>query len=212
MIWDISFFNRIYELLPPDKRTVRHYYWLQSLGFPIEYLNNKFFTDYKVGSPYALWVAGVYAKSDKVIYEKRVYESLVDGNTDNPISSKWFLYQNTFIGSDDRVKYNGQKVVLEYALNQYYSTTFRQPNLLSDIYIETLGYTLNGFRVAKTFGSTVGQTTSSDYIGSLSPFLLVNNFKIWFPTAVYAITTEAEVRNFVDPIIPKGLKYTIETY
>ena len=213
-LFNINFFSKVIELLPPDKRTANQLSWVKSLASPIQYLRDKFIVDYKVGSTYSDWGAGSYDKGVIVVYKKVLYESNVDSNTDTPPSSKWNKYLDSFIGSDDRVKYNGQKVVLEYALNQYYKTTFRQPNNLSDIYIETLGYTLQGFLIAETepYCSTVGQTTSSGFVGSLTPFLQTYNFTIWFPVAVYSATNESEVRAFVDKIIPKGLFYNINTF
>lgn len=213
-LYDINFNNKATELTPPDKLTARLLGFIKALIAPVEYMRYKLLIDFKVGSAYDEWSAGTYAKGYIVVYKKVLYESKVDGNTDTPPSSNWALYLNSFIGADDRVRYNGQKLVLEYALNQYYSTEFRQPNLVSDIYIETLGYTLQGFLIGATedFSSSVGQTTSSGFVGSLTPFLQTYNFKIWFPTAVYAATNESEVRNFVDKIIPKSLNYSIDTY
>lgn len=213
-LYDINFNNKAVELLPPDKREPKQIAWLRAILAPVEYMRQKVLLDFKTGSTYPEWTAGTYAKGDIVVYKKVLYESKQDSNTDTPPSSKWALYLNSFIGSDDRVRYNGQKLVLEYALNQYYSTTFRQPNLVSDIYIETLAYTLQGFLIAATEPncSTVGQTTSSGFVGSLTPFLQTYNFTIWFPTAVYATTNESEVRNFVDAIIPTSLNYNIDTY
>lgn len=213
-LYDINFNNKATELTPPDKLTARLLGFIKALIAPVEYMRYKLLIDFKVGSAYDEWSAGTYAKGDIVVYKKVLYESKIDGNTDTPPSSNWALYLNSFIGADDRVRYNGQKLVLEYALNQYYSTEFRQPNLVSDIYIETLGYTLQGFLIGETedFSSSVGQTTSSGFVGSLTPFLQTYNFKIWFPTAVYAGTNESEVRNFVDKIIPKSLNYSIDTY
>jgi len=150
MIYLINFYNKIIELLPPDKRQAIMISWMKVIGSPIEYMRNKLFNDYKTGAIYDEWTAGTYSVGDLVTYKKVIYESKEDGNTDTPPSSKWAVYQNIFIGSDDRVKYNGQKIILEYALNQYYSTTFRQPNLISDIYIETLGYSLQGILIGQT--------------------------------------------------------------
>lgn len=213
-LYDINFNNKATELMPPDKLTARLLGFIKALIAPVEYMRYKLLIDFKVGSAYDEWSAGTYAKGDIVVYKKVLYESKIDGNTDTPPSSNWALYLNSFIGADDRVRYNGQKLVLEYALNQYYSTEFRQPNLVSDIYIETLGYTLQGFLIGETedFSSSVGQTTSSGFVGSLTPFLQTYNFKIWFPNSVYAGTNESEVRNFVDKIIPKSLNYSIDTY
>ena len=211
-LYDIDFNGKVSELSPPDKRGAKGLAWLRSLVAPIVYLWQKYLVDSKTGSSYPEWTAGTYAKGDKVVYKKLIYESLIDGNTDTPPSSNWSLYLNWFIGSDTRVRFNGQKLVLEYALNTYYNTTFRQPTLVSDIYIDTLPYQLNGFLVGQTIGSTVGQTTSSGFVNPPTPFLHTYNFQINIPTAVYALTNESEVRNFVDGLIPISLNYSIVTY
>ena len=179
-IFDINYNDTVESLSPPDKRTGALLAWLRSLAAPMQYLRDKMLGDYRLGSSYPEWTAGTYAKGDKVIYKQVVYESTTDGNTDTPSSVNWVVYLPSFIGASDRVKYNGQYLILTYALNQYYGTTYNQPLLLgysltpdaehsaySDIYITTTPYVVVGFVVGKTepYSETVGQTTSSAAVG-----------------------------------------------
>lgn len=211
-VYTINFLNKVIELLPPDKRLGRMVAWMRSLNNPIQYLKYKFLDDYRTGSTYPVWIAGTYNKGDKVVYKQIVYECDTDNTTNSPPLSGWVKYLDSFIGTDERVLYNGQKLVLEYALNQYYMSNFRQPPLVSDIYIANIPYSLQGFNIGQTTGDAVGQTTSTGFIDYDTPFVQPYNFQINIPAAVYATTNDSEIRNFVDRIIPIGLNYTINPY
>lgn len=213
-LYNINFNNKAIELLPPDKRQGVNVRWLQSLLAPIQYLRDKYLGDYKEGSPYSQWVAGTYAKGAKVIYKQVVYESLVDGNTIQPPSQNWTTYLPSFIGVDKRVLFNGQTLVMEYALNQRFFATFRQPPLQSDIYITNIDPVVTGFLVGETepFCSSIGETDSSDAIGYSYTFIQINNFQINMPTAVFATTNFQEVSDFVRRFSPASLNFIIQTY
>ena len=211
-LFTINFNAKVIELSPPDKRKPVEIRWLQALVSPVQYLRDKYLGDYKTGSAYPQWVAGTYLKYAKVVYKQVVYESQIDGNTDAPPSANWAVYLPSFLGVDQRVKFNGQKLVLEYALNTRFLSNFKQPPLVSDIYITNLAASVVGFLVGQTTGSTVGQTTSSATINYSSPFLQINNFQINIPAAIYAATNDAEISNFVRKFIPASLNFTIQSY
>lgn len=176
-LFDINYFTKVRELMPPDKRDKVILGFLQAFVFPVQYLRNKFLGNYRTGSFYAQYVPSVpYYQGQKVVYKQVVYESLVDGNTDNPPSDKWQVYLPSFIGVDTRVLFNGRLVTLTYALNDYYRSNFRQPLLLgwastadsthslySDIYIVNLPTGIGGFNVGQTIGSYVAQHDISSY-------------------------------------------------
>lgn len=260
-IYDINYNDKVVELLPPDKRYSRTVGWLRAIiSVPLQYMRDKFLGNYRLGNTYPVWVAGSYNTGALVQRNQIVYESISDSNTDMPPSANWVEYLPSFIGVDTRVLFNGQKLVLEYALNQYLFTTFRQPPLVSDVYIGLLPVNIQGFVVGKTTGSTVAQNDiaartewapisyaagalvkkggymylskinsntdtppsanwhKTETIGYSNPFVRLNNFTIFIPSAVYysslpeAPNIETKVRNFVDKIIPAGLKYTITAY
>ena len=184
-IFDINWKTKAIELLPPDKRTGVISGYLRAWFEPIKYLGEKILTDYRIGRNYPEWIAGTYAEYDKVKFKQIVYESLVDGNTDQPPSANWRVYLPSFIGVESRVKFNSQKVVMEYALNTYFNTNFRQPPLISDIYIERTGRQLVAFRIGQTVGSTIAQHDTASYAQ-------------WTPTSY----------NAGDIVVKNGLLYT----
>lgn len=261
-IYDINYNDKVVELLPPDKRGTRNVGWLRAVvSTPLQYVRNKFLGNYRLGNTYPVYLSGgTYNTGDIVQFNQRVYESNVDSNTDSPPSTNWSVYLPSFIGVDTRVYFNGQKLVLEYALNQYLFTSFRQPPLVSDVYISLAPLDIAGFLVAETTGSTVAQSdiaTQTDWaigtynigdlvrkdgymylsltngntdvppsanwhktetVGYNSPFVRLNNFTIFIPSAVYTSSLpqepniEMKVREFVDRLIPAGIKYTITPY
>lgn len=215
--FDVDFDQQVQDILSPDKRLPKNVAILQALMKSIQWCRDLVLGSYKSGSTVPVYSAGTYNIYDQVIFNKAVYSSLISNNTNDPtVSSSWALIQKDFIGVDERIKFNGEKIVLEYALNKRFGGVFRPPITLSnsDIYIENLPAVVYGFRIGQTedFSSSVGQTTSSDYVGSPYPFIRINNFQINFLNSLYIQTNEKEIRNFVNKYIAAGLNYTIVSY
>lgn len=214
-IFDIDFNQQAVDILPPDKRGGKTVALQQALLRALQWSRDLLFGSYKTGAIATLYAGGTYNKYDQVIYNKAVYYSLVANNSALPTdSTAWLLVQKNFIGVDERVRYNGQRIVLEYALNHRFGGVFRPPgsSSLSDINLNNVDPVPAGFRVGLTRGSTVGLTTSSDFIGQGVPFVQLANFNINFLNSLYVQTNEQAVRDFVDPVIPISLKYTITPY
>lgn len=218
-IYDIDFGQQSVDQLPPDKRDPQPLALMQALLKAAQWSRDLVLGAFKTGSSAPVYSPGAYNLYDQVKYGKSIYECITDGTTNDPTNTTdWRLIQPNFIGVDERIKYNGQKIVLEWALNTEFDGVFRQPatGLNSDIYIGNIAATLAGFRIGEdetgTDVSSIGQTTSSDSIGGTYPFVQINNFQINFPAALYALTNESAVRNFVDKYIPISLNYTIVTY
>lgn len=220
-IYDITFTQRIVELLPPDKRYLKTVSWFRAIALLLQKLHSDVFVDYRTGSDYPIYVAGTYNMGDRVIYGQSVYQSTSELNTAIPTDlSKWFVYQNNFLGVDQRLKHNGQSLVLNYACNTRFNTNFRQPPLQSDIYFEVNQPTATVFVV----GADESQSgvsffdISSDFIVNDYSFSSFYNFVVKIPAAVFtalsddANAREKVVRNFIDGIIPAGFNYTITTY
>jgi len=253
--YDINYKTEGKELMPPNKRDVFNMGFIDAFMSAIQFIRDKFLGDYRAGSSYPIWIGGVgYLIGQRVTHKQIVYENLVQYNYEEPPLASWVEVLPCFIGVDTRIKFNGQRLVLEYALNTRFNTSFRQPPLQSDIYIGKNGVSLTGFLVGQTIGSTVAQndiayypqwvagiynqydlvvykgllylsltglnnTTipsnfwhPTDVVGVPSIFQRISNFTIYIPSAVYATISEMEVRQYVDPLIPAGLFYTIETY
>jgi hypothetical protein len=220
-IYDISYTNRVVELLPPDKRYSRTVAWFKAIVNQLQYLHTDVLVDFRTGSDYPIYAPGSYNKFDRVIYGQSVYESLYDTNTAVPTdTSKWRLYQLHFLGVEDRLKYNGQVLVLDYAINDRFNTNFRQPPLQSDIYFTINTPAVDVFIVGgdESNSSTILEMISSEYVINSYSFTAFTNFVINIPVAVYnALSTDPAardkiVRGFVDEILHAGLKYSIQTY
>lgn len=224
-IFNIDFNQKAAELLPPDKRQSAFLAWVKSLFTPMIYNRTRIFNDYKLGvfGLYPVWAAGTYDKGDRVIYlpDGRVYEALYDGVTSAPTDTTlWLLYQMDFIGVDERLMYNGEKVVLEYALNKRFNTTFRQPNDVSDIYIGTNPSGIFPFIVGgvEDISSSVFLDYSEQFIIDDYTFGEVVNFAIYVPIATWTdLSTDVDardkiIRGFVDLYNIVGTTYNIITY
>lgn len=222
-IYDIDFNTKAVELLPPDKRFPTTIAWIKALVKQAKYIRDKYLGDYNTGANYPIWaIATNYNKGDRVIYKGSVYESLINGNIGNqPIEGiNWTLYQKNFIGVSERVYYNGQKIVLEWALNKWFHTTFRQPPLVSDIFIQNNTPSFKCFIIGDNSNnsSSVFSDKSSSPISYDYNAPLFKNATINIPLAVYnaldttAINREKIVRNFADLYFAAGITYNIVTY
>lgn len=209
------------ELLPVNKRLNKWLHWVWSLVSPLQWLYDAVFTTYRTGSADADYSAGTYSKGDRVKYLNAVYESLEDSNTDAPTTTKWVMITPNFIGTDDRILFNGQKIIYEYALNTWFGTTFDPLPGASDIYITTNAIVTGNFRTGETEArsSSIGVLASSEPIGEGDVAAVAGfNFTINIPTAVYsaldadAANRDKIVRNFADRYCPVGLNYDINPY
>lgn len=220
-IYDINYNTLATQTLPPDKRYTKMVAFVRILLSPLQYLNNLWFVGYRTGTTAPAYAAGTYAKYAQVKYNKIVYESLIAGNTALPTdTTKWKVVQENFIGLFERITYNGQKLVLEYALNKWFGTTFRQPPSVSDIYVSTNTIGTPFFRVGdvETISSSSRNDGSSEFVINSYTVALQYNFTIFVPVAVYnaldplMANNEAIFRAFANKYIPAGLTYNITTY
>jgi hypothetical protein len=222
-LYDLNFNQKAVELLPPDKRMTIFAKWVQALLSQNTWNHTKIFVDYKTGANYLYYVpAATYNAGDRVIYGQAVYECLINGTTTTPEdTTRWVIYQNNFVGTDERVAYNHEKIVLEYALNRRFLTTFRQPPLISDIYIQKntkgLGVFIVGAVEAESSATFYDQSAEfiiNDYAFTGTYY----NFTVFVPLAVYEAVSasptarEGIFRNFIDLYNTIGLNYNIQTY
>ncbi len=215
-IYDIDYTQQTPEILSPDKRDRNTRTLVASLLSAVQWCRDLMFTSYKKGSVAPHYASGIYNRYAQVIFEKAVYYSLIDGNTALPTdTTKWLKIQENFIGVDERIKFNGQNLVLEYALNKRFGGTFRPPGSSSpsDIYLTYVPAVISGFLVGvdEFYCSTVGQTLSSATIGGKVLYQPIN-FTIMFLNALYIQTNDSEINNFVNLYIPTSLNFSITTY
>jgi len=211
------------SLLSPDKRSSSIIALNTPAAKELQNLSDDLFITYKTFQSLSGWTSGTtYSINDKVSYQKAIYKSLTDNNTSIPtFNTEWLLVSPNFLGVDTRIMFNSQKMVLEYALNLWFNTVYRDAPLVSDIYI-----TLNSALQQSPFILGVNENSSShittidsdSFIGLDYSFQQYNNFTINVPIAVFnslgSNDTErtSTIRAFADLYVNIGIFYTIATY
>ena len=221
-MYSVDYIQKEIETLSPDKRDASIIAFNKPAILDIQNLHNNLFFTYKQFQALPQWAAEEYLRNDKVIYKKAVYQALQGLIGYEPtFSDKWILISPNFLGADFRLQIRGEKLVLEYALNTWFGTTFKQPPLVSNIYIQNnASATQSPFRVGTTEPqcSLVRTTEGVDFIGLNYTFTDVYNLTIFVPTAVFTalgtsvLERENIVRDFADRYIPVGVKYKVTPY
>ena len=222
-MYNVNYNTTIESLLVPDKRTKKTLAFNTALVQGIANNHNILFTTYKDYTILPNWASGTYTKNDLVKYGKSIFQSIENGNTTEPtLSEKWRLVSDNFLGSDFRLSITGSKLNLEYALNTWFGSTFRQPSVgISDIYLTTNNIaSIPIFRVGinEIESTAVGAITSEQLIVNSYSFATQYNLTINIPSALFtSLGTTNEVRNsivrsFADKYINAGLTYQINIY
>jgi hypothetical protein len=191
---------------------------MRSLVSEVEDDSDLLFNQYKLGSSDPAYTAGTYHRRDVVIFNGGVYECIVDSTTNDPTDQiSWRRISVSFIGSDERIGFRSEKLVLEYALNKWFGTVFRQPPSTSDIFLQNNTVTTPVFIVGEVEdeSSDIYTDSSSEFIIDGYDFTNQYNFAIHIPTAVYdalGSAKESIVRNFADKYVIAGILYTIIPY
>lgn len=224
-IYDIDFDLQADNLNHPLRRKTKISAFLHSLVYPLQRLRDFFFNNYDVTATYSDYSgATAYVYGDMVIWtDKCIYELISATSTGNAPSdtANWIKLNDTFIGVSERVKYNSQKLLFEYALNKF----FRVAALPADqIYI-----TNNLIDAGVNFLMNTGSSESSvmplnsvyqiHYMGLMPTYQTsVYDYTIFVPAAVYAALgstandREYSIRNFADKYNLAGMQYDIQTY
>lgn len=229
----IDFDNHAIQEIPEHHRTPRFIAWFQGLlRGSISWLNRNFY-NYCFGDTIStFWLSGAtYNLNDSVVTFFGVYISLQDGNIgNNPNNSPdyWYQISPSFIGAFERVQYNSQKIIMEYALNNFFRTIYRNPTTivtggylpLSDIYIETVSPSFTSFVVYEgvTGTSPVYQDSTGTYAvfeDVVTPLDTTYEFIVWIPVSLSVALGAAYdkiIRSKVDLMSIFGTVYTVQTY
>lgn len=222
-MYNINYLFVMSQLLAPDKRS-KSVIALNSPAFKeLQSINSDLFETYKSFQSIVLWDSGTeYSINDRVTYQKAIYKSLKDANTGNPTDPKsWQLVSPNFFGTENRIRINSQKLVLEYALNTWFGTTFLQPPGVSDIFISNIPSTgIAPFLVGTSgINSSYTTTVSSDaFIGINASFSQSSAFAVHVPIAVFNALGDTDsireniIREFVNKFVLCGVNYDVLTY
>jgi hypothetical protein len=221
-MYSLNYIQQLINLLVPDKRTNSIIALNKPAFNDLQNVHDNLFFTYKQIQFLPEWDGTAQSKGAKVKYAKGIYYNLVEGNTNPPYDvTTWEMVSPNFIGVDNRIKIRGEKLILEYALNLWFDTTFRQPPNTSDIYIQ-LESTDNLFNFIFGYyniqSSTIYSNTSNGAFYSVVPTVEHFGFTIFVPTAVHTAlssdTTVADniIREFTNKYVACGIKYKIQTY
>jgi len=127
-LFTFNIFRASEELTPPQLREPKMLAWLRVLLRPVQYMNDSFLKDYCQGADYPHYDnSTTYNKYDRIIfYNRSVYECRVSSSVgvmpsgDTLSLTNWRKIQEICIGVDERVKYNGQIIVFEEAINKWF--------------------------------------------------------------------------------------------
>lgn len=152
------------------------------------------------------------------------------GGTPPPSNTNvWELINDNFIGVNERDLYTNNKLTLEWALNRWFNTTFRQPigvtssGTHSDIYIDDVTFNLSAFHCGAAGGTNSSfcyADHSSDWVtfgGYTTPVLSIGSnpisYHINFPKVVYyALPSPQLVTSFVNKYNVLSIPYQVITY
>jgi hypothetical protein len=222
------------NFLPPKKRVSKFIAFTRVLLYPLQVLFDTIFGTFKDGNNASDWdVSSTYAIGDQVKYKDgSIYQcyvattaGIVPTNT-----SYWFLIQGTFVGLEPRLKYNSERIVFEWLLNEKFGTTFVNSPGASDIYIENIDTSDSmlwvGINEAES-GLIVADNADIDgWVQAVDLPLEIIYFNIYVPIAVAnALTTEPNdsvpnisenraniIRGVADLYVLAGIRYEIITY
>ena len=220
------------QLTPPMLRNPIYVSWINALHTPVQYLHNEIFQngylDGATASNYSN--SATYTPTNLVVYTDRavwINAATCSGITPsiaNP--TYWTQYNDNYIGANERLKYNSQKILFQYALNRWFQC--------SGIWIHNNIVSPNPtpFVMGQTsqYSSYMGNssTLTKYYMGN-SPFFpnpTTNDFTINVPiTVANALTNEtpdvapnisakrqAIIKSFADQYVIAGILYNIVTF
>jgi hypothetical protein len=191
------------------------------------------FGTFKDGNAAAIYNgATAYVVGNQVKYtDKAIYQCWVASTGNLPTNTAyWFKIQDKFVGIEPRCKYNAQHLLFEYALNEWFGTTFVNVPGSSDIYINAVGANLGAFYVGftPTDSSFVvyDEPEATAFIQALDLTTASISFTINVPIAVAnALTTETAntvpnisanreniIRQIADLYNYAGITYDVITY
>jgi hypothetical protein len=219
-MYNIDYNQKVIETLVPDKRQPKTIAYLQQLVKEVSQNNTQLTNIYKTFQTTAPWASGSYLRNAVVRYGKSIYIAVQNTSDEPSYTNAWIMVSPNFMGNDFRLAIRGEKLNLEYALNIWFNTTFRQLPLVSDIFLTTntiidsvLRVGINEFESSKIY-----QNISSEFVINGYTFTDQYNLTINVPIAVYnALGTTNDIRtsiikSFADLYISAGITYKIQTY
>lgn len=213
--YDCDYTLQEYRLTPITKRLPVRLAFLECIGAPVQWNRDLFFDKYIAGADYAAFNIGTsYARYDRVNYQNRIYECINDVTAQLPTNvSYWIQVLSDFRGAQERIKYNCQKLIMEYILNKWFGTTFNQPGGGNSIYwIETLNRNNGAFTIHSSGPDSIRVNRSFQiaFIKSsnvYSPFDFQVNYPVGITSDQYNEMTSLVEKYKLSGTTPKYVSY-----
>jgi hypothetical protein len=192
------------------------------------------FGTFKDGNAAALYSgATAYAVGNQVKYtDKSIYQCWVASTGNLPTNTNfWFKIQDNFVGIEPRCKYNAQHILFEWALNEWFGTTFVNVPGDSDIWIGPgspsdvvlyVGFTevnssliVYGNNEAQTFIQAINIANTGDEFTINVPIGVANALTIPPATDIapnISANNENIIRQIADLYNYAGITYDVITY
>lgn len=219
-LFNINISKLINDLLPPKKREINIIAICKGL-FSKQDNDNLNFLELIEGTSAPQYATGTYNQFDRVIYQREVYESLKNSNTNLPtVANSWVKVVDNFLGTNETQNYTTSTIHLEYALNRYFENMANTPYDLTNgaINLQTVQLSNPSFLIGytNTSSSTVGYSYSENFI-TYDENILVDYtvLQINVPTSTATALGSNYyqiISNFVDKYITAGITYRIELY
>jgi hypothetical protein len=120
----IDFTQKSSDLNVPILRQTKMAAWVNFLVKQLDWNQNRFVTDYTGGSSYPLWNIGTSYSFGTIIRYGNInyyYINTAATSGNYPTNTTyWYQLPGVFIGLDERLAMNSQKLKFEYALNRWF--------------------------------------------------------------------------------------------
>jgi len=225
--YDIDYNDLVFNLTPQTRRKPRFISWLVSLLAPQKNVSDLFFDVYVGGQTYPYFNPFVtsYPKGTRVTFLGAIYEAqrVVTGGALPTDTNYWSVIVADYRGVNERVRYNSQKLLLEFILNKWFNTTWAQPDdpinpTRPEIYIDS---NLTDNQVLTSYFNENAESNVY-YYDSLTYAYVLNNytfnqpaFSIFVPLAFFTalgVDAELQIRAIADKYVIAGITYDIQTY
>jgi hypothetical protein len=219
-LFNINISKLISDLFPPKRRELNIISLCKGL-FSKQNNDNINLLETVEGTSAPQYSIGTYSQFQRVIYQREVYESLKNSNTDLPtVATSWIKVVDNFLGTNETQNYTTSTIHVEYALNRYFENMVNTPYDLSSgqIFFSILPLNELSFLVGYTEpnSSSVGYLISDNFITYDEN--IVPNYTVLVINVPTATSTnlganyDQIIRNFADKYISKGITYTINLY
>lgn len=229
-----SYDNKIVaeQIAPPTLRQPKFLSWLYVITKPVQSLWDLIFNDYKDGTTvyydldntFFLPPLGyVFSVGEVIKYSKGIYICVETFTYSGTIDlTKFNKLQDNFLGVEERIKYNSQKILFEYAMNTWFSVpnvSIPYPIFITNNFIQSETIFLMGGSSETSSLMANSSINSVDYMGNVPNYIGVSfDFTINVPLDLFdtlgttTINKENTIRQFADKYNLAGTTYNVITY